>query len=338
VNGQGFFHWVWQMVAVRILDSTGQLTNALQGAVGWQFKACVGAYLLGMLLIAAWTPEDSSAFTRFFRSLFLAAFLYTVVTNATSFQYWVSGALNGFTDSVTRAIAGIFGGAPTVTADSFDVIIIKAFAVGALVLKDIPWYSPKAWILGIVVALYWLLVAGATVVIFAVYLLSKIGTEFVIAFGPLFVAMYFFPQARKFFDGWLRCCIAGVLTQIFTIAWLALFVATLVAMLTSIAANGPSASTTDNIVMKIMTLVLAAGLVSIFSTMTVFSAYLAIRIAGGAHIALPSFHASHSTHAPTHHQSNNLPPSAASGHANDAGKPAPPEGGNRQYAFNRSGA
>jgi type IV secretory pathway VirB6-like protein len=345
VNGQPFFHTVWEMIAVRILGATDQLSGALQGAIGTPFKLCVAAYLLVTMLIAAWS-EDAGAFTRFFRNLFLAAVIYSLASNAEAFNYYVSGALHGFTGSVTRAIAGIFGGAPTVTADSFDVIITKAFAVGALVLKGIPWYSPKAVILGAIVAIYWLLVAAATIVIFVVFLLSSIGTEFLIAFGPLFIALYFFPMSRKFFDGWLRCVVAGVLTQIFTIAWLAMFVATLIAMMTSIASSGATEGDGDNIIMKVMTLVLAAGLVNIFATMTAFSAYVAIRIAGGAHIALPRFPAPHAPlSTPTQSSGNRSSGSGGggSGGGNAGGgaernQPPSPTPTNRQYAFNRSGA
>jgi type IV secretory pathway VirB6-like protein len=341
VNGQPFFHTIWELIAVRILGATDQLSGALQGAVGAPFKLCVAAYLLVTMLIAAWS-DDAGAFSRFFRNLFLASVIYSLSSNAAAFNYYVSGALHGFTNSVTRAIAGIFGGAPTVTADSFDVIVTKAFAVGALVLKDIPWYSPKAIILGLIVALYWILIVVATIVIFVVFLLSSIGTEFLIAFGPLFIPLYFFPMTRNLFDGWLRSVMAGVLTQIFTIAWLAMFVATLIAMMQSIASAVPTGTATDNIIMKVMTLILAAGLVSIFSTMTAFSAYVAIRIAGGAHIALPNFHAPSAPES-NHQQIQQISQSSHSSQSNggssgESNQPQSPTPTGRQYAFNRSGA
>ncbi len=49
--------------------------------------------------------------------------------------------------------------------------------------------------------------------------------SFIIAFGPLFIAGAFFPYTRRFFDGWVQSLVAAMLTQIFVLALLQLFVA-----------------------------------------------------------------------------------------------------------------
>jgi type IV secretory pathway VirB6-like protein len=336
----GFFSAFWQAVAVRITDATAQLVAALMGWVGRPFQLCVVAYLIIMLLIAAWS-SDETAFQRFFRQLWLAVIIYTLATSATAFNYYVTGLVNGLINDITRAIAGIFGGSGAVTANSFDIAASKLFAVGATVFQGLPWYSPKAWILGFSILGYWALSGIALTVIYFVYLVSIVATNFVVAFGPLFIAMYFFPMTRLFFDGWLRCVVAGILMQIFTIGWLALFLTTLTALLATITTAAHGGSGVNDIASQILALILAAALVSIFSTMTAFSALLAIRISSGAHAELAKLQAPAWMGGGEAYQLLAAEPPTRSGHTSvvtgTGGDPfgassAPP----RQYAFNRT--
>ena len=114
---------------------------------------------------------------------------------------------------------------------------MRAFSIGLVVLKNLPWYSFKALALAIVVVIYWCISIGSVLLMFSYFLISYIATEFVIAFGPIFIAMYFFPAARMFFNGWLRVAMAGVLTQIFVVGLLSLFLSVLTTTITQVTAG-----------------------------------------------------------------------------------------------------
>ena len=335
----GFFAGVWNAIAVRIQDSTGQLITALQGYVGTPFKLCVIAYLIVTLMIAAWS-SDEAAFQRFFRQLWLAAIIFTVATTADGFNTYISGFANGLSAGITKAIAGIFGQTQNITANTFDIIAVKMFDRGGTVLNGLSWYSPKAWVLGMSVIGYWGISLGGTIAIFVIYLLSAIETNFVLSFGPLFVCLFFFPMTRRFFDGWISCVVGGLLVQIFTVGWLALFILSLSGMMATIDQAAQGNGGVNDIASQLMTLILAGSLVAIFSAMTTVSAFVAVRISGGIYTGLAEM-------VPVRFSGNSPAPRPASPsagglglagvNAGGSGPSGPPDGAdpNREYAFNR---
>jgi type IV secretory pathway VirB6-like protein len=340
----GFFALVWTNIAVRIETATDGVVGALQAWTGPKFQLCVVAYLIISLLIAAWS-SDEHAFTRFFRQLWLAVIIYTLASNAASFDYYVTGLVNGITQAVIQAVAGVFGGSGVINANSFDNIAMKMFAAGGVVFNQVAWSAPKTWLLGMAVLGYWAISLGGILVIFMAYLVSNVVTNFVAAFGPLFIAMYFFPFTRKFFDGWLSCVVAGMLSQIFTIGWLVMFISSLGGMMTTMAASaaGTGDGVANDIATQIFMIILAGCLVSIFSMMTAFSGYLAIRISQGAHahikgIAMPAWATGRGISEIVQHQHHHTRGDGGSGASPDnasnggGGGTSP----NRQYAFNRS--
>jgi len=333
----GFFTFIWDNVAQRIQQATAGLINALLGYVGPQFQACVLAYLIITLLIATWSA-DETAMLRFFRQLFLAVVIYGLATNAGTFNTYVQSAVNGIVTGVTNAIAGVFGGNGNVTANSFDDVAVKMFAAGLKVIKNLSWTAPvQSGLLGLTVIAYWLISLAAIVIIFLAYISSAVVTGFLVAFGPLFIACYFFPFARKFFEGWLSCVVAGMLTQIFTVGWLVIFINSLQGMMQTMQ-NGITAAagdSVDDVATQIFTLILAGFLVSIFSTMTGISALMAIRISGGFHAQLRSgFGFSRGEQA----QNSTPAPLTASGGGSIAsgGSPGPTGTPSRQHAFQRT--
>jgi type IV secretion system protein VirB6 len=336
------FTFIWTNIAQRIQNSTGQIINALMAWVGMPFQLCVAAYLIIILMIAAWS-SDETAHQRFFRQVWLAAVIYTLASNATAFDYYVQGLVNGLTTSITNAIAGIFGGAGGITANSFDNIAVKMFAQGLQVMKQLSWSAPvQSGLLGLAVIAYWFISLAAIFVIFLEFISSAIVTNFVTAFGPLFIALYFFPTTRMFFDGWLRCVVAGMLTQIFTVGWLAMFVTSLQGMMATMQTGITAAagSSVDDVATQIFTLILAGFLVAIFATMTTISTLMAIRISGGFHAPLgnvtaPAPNSGHTTNHSQQYQT--LLSGGSGGDGGGAGSGTNPGGlPPRNYAFQRN--
>lgn len=343
-----FYTIIWNNVAVVINAATTQMITALMGWARDNFPMCATAYLVIMYMIAAWS-SDPSAWQRFFRHVFLAATIWSLSTVAAAFDYYVLGLVNGFINTVTAAIGGIFGqGGGPITAQTFDHITMKVFAYGAVVFNHVGTFDPKSWVLALIIPLYWIFSLLGIFIIFVVFLAGSIVTNFVVSFGPLFIPLYFFTFTRRFFDGWVSVVVGGILTQIFTVGWLAMFVSSLGAMLNQVqtAAGGTANGAIEDIATQIIVLILAWLLIDIFSAMTSISVYVAIRISGGVNSTLGSFPSAWTFNQPQMTSVGNTQAPGSAGHGggglfgpSPGTAPAPngaPALANGNYAFNRN--
>lgn len=347
----GFFTFVWQQVAVQIQGATNDLITALMGWVGPQFTYSATAYMVIRLLMACYSSA-SDAWQVFFRQLYLAAIIFTIITTTAMFNFWVVGLVQGLITGIGTAIGGVFGHPGAVTATSFDHMAIKVFAFGGQFFEHVGWTSPKSWILAGLTPLYWGFALGGIFIIFIVFLASSVVTNFFLSFGPLFIGLYFFPFTRKFFEGWVAVVAAGMLTQIFTIGWLEVFVASLGNMMTTIQ-NQQTGNLSNDVATDVLTLILSGLLITIFSAMTSLSAYAAMRISGGIYAQIartPDLTLELPPHAPApvgNTQQAALPPPGGNGSGLPSGNGGGAGGGtlgsggpstpqSRSYAFNHS--
>jgi type IV secretory pathway VirB6-like protein len=291
MGNYALFGLVWTNVAVPVDTGSAQMVAALMARVGPWFRLCVGAYLLIMMLIASWS-EDADAIQRLFRSLFLAAIVYAIAFNAPTFDYYVTQLVHGTTNAVSTATASLSptNGALPLNADSFDIIMSRCFSIGLAVLKNLPINPLKSVPLGFCVVIYWFLSTFAVVIMYATYLISYVLGAFVMAFGPLFIPLYFFPFTRKYFDGWLSCVMTTILVQIFTAALASMFVF-VVGTILNLAATGLAGNQLANVdggvvIGEIMMLVATALICFVFSILSGSLVYVAVRITGGAHAEL----------------------------------------------------
>lgn len=345
MNNTGTFLLIWQNVAIPVDTATAGMVNALVAWVGTPFKLAVVAYLIIILLIAAWS-SDESAFQRFFRQLWLAAVIYTLASNADAFNYYVTGVVHWTVNSIGVAIGNVFNHPAPVSADGFDAIGSRAFAVGLTVFKNLPWYSWKTIPFGLLVVSYWFLSFIAIVIMFSVYLVSYVATDFLIGIGPVFMALFFFPFTRRWFDGWLRNLMAGLLVQIFTVSLGAMFVAVIGVVLgqASTALVGTKLGEVNGgvVIGEMMMLVVTALACLIFAILSGVLVVVAANIAGGIHAELgiiqaPSWGRSGDREAPPSASPSNQNPSgpAGPGSGNQSG-PSGMGGSPREYAFNRT--
>ena len=230
------FTLLWTNIAVPIDTASAQVVAALMARIGPWFKLCVGAYLLIMMLIASWS-EDADAIQRLFRSLFLAAIVYAIAFNAGTFDYYVTQLVHGTTNAISTATTNIFNQGGAIDANAFDIIGTRSFAIGLAVFKNLPFNPLKSVTLGICVAIYWFVSYWAIVIMFSVYLVSYVLGAFVMAFGPLFIPLYFFPFTRKYFEGWLSTVLCTLLVQVFTAALAAMFIF-VIGMILTLASTG----------------------------------------------------------------------------------------------------
>jgi hypothetical protein len=283
------FTLLWTNIAVPIDAGSAQLAGALMARIGPWFRLCVGAYLLITMLIASWS-DDAEAIQRLFRSLFLASIVYAIAFNAPTFDYYVTQFVHGTTNALSTATANLFNQGGPINSNAFDIIGTRSFAIGLAVFKNLPINPLKSVPLGICIVVYWFVSYWAIVIMFSVYLVSYVLGAFVMAFGPLFIPLYFFPFTRKYFDGWLSTVLCTLLVQVFTAALASMFIFVL-GMILTLAATGLAGNQLANvdggvIIGEIMMLIAAALFCCIFSVISAVLVYVAVRITGGAHAEL----------------------------------------------------
>lgn len=283
------FTLLWTNIALPIDGASAQVVSALMAKVGPWFKLCVGAYLLCILLISAWS-NDAEVGQRLFRSLFLASIVYAFAFNASTFDYYVPQLIHGTTNALSTSTANIFNNGAPVNSNAFDIIGTRSFAIGLAVFKNIPLLSLKSIPLGFCVMVYWFLSYWAIVIMFSVYLVSYVLGSFIMDFGPLFIPMYFFPFTRKYFDGWLSVVLGTLLVQVFTatLASMFIFVLGLILNLAATGLTGNQLAAVDGgvIIGELMMLIATSLFCCIFAILAGVLVYVAIRITGGAHAEL----------------------------------------------------
>lgn len=327
------FTLLWTNIAVPIDAASASMVAALMAKIGPWFKLCVGAYLMITMIIASMS-NDSDAMQRLFRSTYLAAVVYAIAFNAPTFDYYVTQLVHGTTNALSTATANIFNQGAAIDANAFDIVGTRSFAIGLAVFKNLPMNPVKSVPLGLCIVVYWWISYWAIVVMFSVYLVSYVLGAFIMAFGPLFIPLYFFSFTRKYFDGWLSTVLCTLLVQVFTAALAAMFVFVL-GLILNLAATGLAGNqlaTVDGgvIIGELMMLIGAALVCCIFSLLAGVLVYVAVRITGGAHAELGKMQAP--AWMPSFGGGGNNPPSPSGGGSGHGAIEQAP----RDHAFHRS--
>ena len=284
----GNFTWFtmfWNLLAVPIQNAEQPITAALQGWVlGW-FSIAVGAYLVAILLMAALNPGSESS-TLLFRKVFLAGAVWSIAASSAGFAIYVAGFILGLVNGISNAIVGLFGGAAVTSASAFDGAANQLIAIGVVVWGHIPKYGyVDGFLLGGILLFYFLAAVIVVGFLFLLYLLSNVILGFLIAFGPIFVACFMFPFARRFFDGWLGVVMAAVVTQIFIVGLMTMFISVLTAFVAH-STVGLSGGGGANIVNEAIALIVLIAVCGLFVWIGYHLASLAQSIASGAHAQL----------------------------------------------------
>lgn len=279
------FTTMWNILVPPIQSGEAAIIAALQAYVTGWFALAVGAYLMGILLMAALNPAEADA-TLLFRKAFLAGVVWSLAATTAGFSTYITGFTNGAVTSVSTSIAGAFGGTPITSAGAFDSLATQMIAVGAVAMKHVPWYE-------IVRGIGTFLICDAFIfcslimifVMFMVFMLSSIILGFVAAFGPLFVACYLFPMSRRFFDDWLGTVVTAMIMQVFVVGittLLSLVVTSIISPIMTTLKSGDAAPGGDLFPLLVAVITLLVT-VAVFLFLTVYLARLAMSIGGGAH-------------------------------------------------------
>jgi type IV secretory pathway VirB6-like protein len=280
-----YFTVIWTSITTQMATANAALIGALQGVMSGWFVKLVPAYLVVQMLIAMWSGEEAAAL-RFWRSVLWAALIYSFVSSLPYYQEWVSGVVNGTMQSLTNAVLG-GGGGPSVP-DSFNHIATKCFSVAAAMIKAIPDAATyaKMIMLAFAVVVYVVLAILIIGVVFSLFVIASVLTNYMLAYGPVFIAMLFFEQTSQFFDGWFRSIVAGMLVQLFLIGDLAMMTTTMNNFMTLISpVMNPSgtAAAGGDVGFMLWDVFGVLVMLSLFALLAGVSIYLAVSISGGAH-------------------------------------------------------
>lgn len=250
------FQTIWSSLEQPVINAVGGMVSSLSSWVTGPFQAWALIYLIATLAMAWYAPSDTAGFA-FFRHFFRASAVYFIISSAANYNtYFGNLALTSLPQEIGNAISGAAGGAP-LTAQAFDNLVNFAFASGLKVFQNIGWFSFKAAVLGILVLLYWFMAIIAVLETFIVYLVSYVVVALGVAVGPLFVALWMFPEARRYFYGWLSVLVSGVVVQIMSVALLTLLITVIGQQLNQL---GSSGFASDNLGTQILVILDCAGL------------------------------------------------------------------------------
>jgi type IV secretion system protein VirB6 len=205
------------------------VTNTLQGAVNTMISNGI-TYVRPALLagITVWVAIQSIsvaygfvAVNSLYRGLFRAAVVVAILQTAASYNQYVSGLAQLLPTEITAALSGT---PPAAIANgaAFDTLANQAVEAGLLVWRHIPQYSLQGAILTIFVGAYFVFVVSVIAASFLVWLMSSVTLWVLLSVGPLFVALYAFPQTQRFFSGWVGVVAGAIVTQILCVVLLGL--------------------------------------------------------------------------------------------------------------------
>jgi type IV secretion system protein VirB6 len=204
------------------MSGTNATSAALIGWVAPVLKYGIILYFVGRMIASAIRHEGEPLSEMEGQMIKAALALYLAANLAGYNQYVRDLLLTDLPTEITSRIAAVFGG-NAITTSIFDKAWNMAFVAGLKALKSLSFWDGAAAAGIAVVAVCFLVAAAlALAVMFVIWLLSFIFLALLIAVGPLFVGLFFFPLLRGVFDGWLGSVLTNIILQIFVATMLAI--------------------------------------------------------------------------------------------------------------------
>lgn len=238
----------------------------LNGTLGYVRPLVLAAAIGWIAFRAIMVANNFSRLNDIYRDLIRIAIVVFLLQVANYNQY-IGGLATAIPTEVGNALAGLGANAGNVTnGAAFDGVWNAAAKAGMAVYDQIPKFSLSSIALWFSVIVYLSLALITIGVSFLLYLASTILLLLLLKTGPLFVALFAFPITAKFGSGWVAAVVSVVLTQIFTLAILVLFIGTEQATVTRITA-GVAAGGLNNFIDEMVTLAEAALLMWLIATL-----------------------------------------------------------------------
>lgn len=209
------FAYIVSQVETPLVTAVSDVTNAFLSFVAAPLKVALVLYiaLTGILIIRGEVNESGAALLGRFLKLGLVVW---VLTGAGIYQQYVYDFFfTTLPQGLSNALTSSGGG--TVSANTFDVVWIKAWRAGLEVWRTLNWTDIGE---KFIVILFWAAAIISTVFAFAIWLISRVLLALYIALGPLLVGLVLFPATRAIFERWIGSLISCVILQITTVVLL----------------------------------------------------------------------------------------------------------------------
>jgi type IV secretory pathway VirB6-like protein len=267
---------------------TTQLIAALQGATNGMVNGAVGyarpvvpAAAVAWLAFQAIAVAHQAASVRsMVHGLIRMAVVIFLIQTVANYNQYVGTVAQTIPTQVGNALAA--GGANTGNVGNgtaFDTVSNAAIKAALTTYEAIPAFSLSSIPLWIAVIGFIGVAVLAVTISYAVYLASTVLLMLLLAVGPLFVALFAFPQTQKFGAGWVAAVVSTIVTQILAIALLVLFVGVEQETIGRVTTGGVAANFIDAVV----ALVECAALMLLISTLVKQTPAIAQSIAGGVY-------------------------------------------------------
>jgi type IV secretion system protein VirB6 len=269
---------------VQLVQNGGNpLLNAAVGYVRPLVIACAVAWIATQALAVSYANASSATLLT---GIFRIAVVVAVLQTAGTYNQWVGDVAQTLPNEIANTISGAQNN--ITTGQAFNTALNAAFKGALTVWEHAPKYSFTVIIIGISV-IGFLAIAIASIGSAALtYAASTIALIFFIKIGPLFLALFAFPQTRRFGSGWVTALVSAALTQIFTVGLLGLLMGaeqqTINQMVTKTATGAD-----PNVIDELISLMLGGFLFWVIWELLRQAASFASSIAGGVHQKVNQF-------------------------------------------------
>ena len=283
----------WQFFAGLYRDITGLATagtnGILNGALGYVRPVLLVAITAWIAAQAITVSLGQASMRSLYGGIIRGAVVVFLLQGAATYNQYVGTVAQAIPQEVSNAITpgavGNIGGGV-----AFDNVWNAAAKAGIAVWESIPSYSIKGAMLFLLVGVYFIATLCFIGAGFLVYLASTVLLQLLLAVGPLFVALFAFPQTHKFAAGWVAAVVSTLLTQILAVAILVMFTAAEQATVARIAAPGPGG--VGNFIDPLFTLLEASVLLYIIYKLVHQAPTIAASVSGGVYQGVGSLLAS----------------------------------------------
>lgn len=238
MNGTQVFSYIFDQIESPLLQVLGTIMTTLVAYAAAPVQTAVVIYiaLTGILILRGHASEGIGSLVS--RAIKLSIVVW-FATNGGEYATWVNDFfLVSLPNDITQAVSSV-GGGTSISANSFDILLLKSFDSGLQVWKLLHWYDigEKAFVI-----LFWAVSIMACVVTFAIWAISHISLAVFVALGPLMLPLVLFPVTKPIFERWIGAMISAVIVQVVTVILLTLTLqveAMLVAQLTGYTGTNP---------------------------------------------------------------------------------------------------
>lgn len=272
-----FYATIYNTIAVPLQTAVNTL---LGGVIGYVRAPLLVGITLWIGMNAGIVANGGGTVSSLYRSILQAGIIVVILQSTMTYNQYVGDVAQAIPREVGQALSG--GGTNVTSGMAHDLVWNQAVKAGLLVWEHIPSYNLKGALMTLCVAAYFVVAFAAILGGFGIYLLSSVSFALLLATGPLFVALYPFPGLRRYFNGWFAAVVSAILTQVFSVAVLALLVAAEAATVARIVENAGSGADA-NFVSEMIVLLEAAGLMYLVYRLLKQTPAIASSIAGGVY-------------------------------------------------------